>query len=139
MNLANRQNPFKNVPSLGPHTKPFLPQLQLKGCPRELIYGQTAYFTLTLSREIWNFLHKITGSTSMSTRKKILFYEHNDAFVTDKILGKYPLVGNHLDGQPSFLTTTIRDSVEAALQIPQTSGTVNNLLGEVVQWKIIKE
>ena len=75
----------------------------------------------------------------MSARKKIVFYLHNDEFAEDKILGKFPLAGNHFEGHPSFLTEPIRDSVEAALQIPQTSGTVMDQLGEVVHWKIIKE
>lgn len=75
----------------------------------------------------------------MSTRKKIVFYVHNTEFAADKILGKFPLVGNHFEEHPSFLTPPIRDSVEAALQVPQTTGTVSDLLGEVVHWKIIKE
>lgn len=83
--------------------------------------------------------HNITGGYNMSTRKKIVFYEHNEEFAADKILGKYPLAGNHFEGHPSFLAPATRDSVEAALQVPQTSGTVNDLLGEVVHWKIIKE
>jgi hypothetical protein len=75
----------------------------------------------------------------MSTRKKIVFYEHNDEFASDKILGKYPLIGNHFEGHPGFLSPDIRDSIEVALQIPETKGTVNDVLGEVVHWKIIKE
>ncbi|GEM_PF-4443121 len=75
----------------------------------------------------------------MSARKKIVFYEHNVEFAADKILGKYPLSGNHFEGHPSFLAPDIREAVESELQIPKTSGTVNDLLGEVVHWKIIKE
>ena len=75
----------------------------------------------------------------MSTRKKIVFYLHNSEFANDKILGKYPLAGNHFEAHPTFLTASIRDSVEAALQVPQTTGTVTDQLGEVVHWKIIKE
>ena len=75
----------------------------------------------------------------MSARKKIVFYVHNPDIADDKILGKFPLVGNHFEAHPSFLTDPIRDSVEAALQIPQTTGTVTDQLGEEVHWKIIKE
>jgi hypothetical protein len=75
----------------------------------------------------------------MSARKKIVFYVHNTEFANDKILGKFPLAGSHFEGHPSFLTDPIRDSVEAALQIPQTAGTVIDQLGEIVHWKIIKE
>ncbi|MEO7427217.1 MAG: hypothetical protein ABI036_18660 [Fibrobacteria bacterium] len=75
----------------------------------------------------------------MSTRKKIVFYVHNTEFAGDKILGKYPLSGNHFESHPSFLTEPIRDSVEAALQVAQSTGTVTDQLGEVVHWKIIKE
>ena len=75
----------------------------------------------------------------MSTRKKIVFYLHNAEFPDDKILGKFPLVGHHFEGHPSFLTSPNRDSVEAALQVTQTTGTVTDQLGEVVHWKIIKE
>lgn len=75
----------------------------------------------------------------MSARKKIVFYLHNTEFADDKILGKYPLVGNHLEAHPSFLSEPIRDSVEAALQVPKSTGTVTDQLGEVVHWKIIKE
>jgi len=75
----------------------------------------------------------------MSARKKIVFYVHNEEFANDKILGKYPLAGNHLEAHPSFLTEPIRDSVEAALQGSQTTGTVMDQLGEEVHWKIIKE
>jgi len=75
----------------------------------------------------------------MSARKKIVFYLHNAEFAEDKVLGKFPLAGNHFEGHPSFLTEPSRDSVEAALQVPQTSGTVMDQLGEVVHWKIIKE
>lgn len=75
----------------------------------------------------------------MSARKKIVFYVHNAEFANDKILGKYPLAGNHFEAHPSFLAEPIRDSVEAALQVSQTTGTVMDQLGEVVHWKIIKE
>lgn len=75
----------------------------------------------------------------MSARKKIVFYMHNPEFANDKILGKFPLVGNHFEAHPSFLTEPIRDSIEAAMQVPQTSGTVTDQLGELVHWKIIKE
>lgn len=75
----------------------------------------------------------------MSARKKIVFYLHNDEFKNDKILGKYPLVGTHFEGHPSFLTDPVRDSVDAALQVAQTTGTVTDQLGEVVNWKVIKE
>jgi hypothetical protein len=75
----------------------------------------------------------------MSARKKIVFYLHSTEFADDKILGKYPLVGNRFEAHPSFLTDPIRESVEAALQVPQTAGTVTDQLGEVVHWKIIKE
>jgi hypothetical protein len=75
----------------------------------------------------------------MSARKKIVFYVHNTEFANDKVLGKYPLIGNHFEGHPSFLTDPNRDSVEAALQVPQTTGTVTDQLGELVHWKIIKE
>jgi hypothetical protein len=75
----------------------------------------------------------------MSARKKIVFYLHNSEFADDKILGKFPLAGNHFEAHPSFLTDPVRDSVEAALQVSQTTGTVTDQLGEVVLWKIIKE
>lgn len=75
----------------------------------------------------------------MSARKKIVFYLHNDEFADDKVLGKFPLAGTHFEAHPSFLADAVRDSVEAALQVPQTSGTVTDQLGEIVHWKIIKE
>ncbi len=75
----------------------------------------------------------------MSARKKIVFYVHNPEFANDKILGKFPLVGNHFEAHPSFLTAPTRESVEAALQVPETAGTVTDQLGEEVHWKIIKE
>jgi hypothetical protein len=75
----------------------------------------------------------------MSARKKIVFYVHNPEFAVDKILGKFPLAGNHFEAHPSFLTDPARDSVEAALQVPKTAGTVTDQLGEEVHWKIIKE
>jgi hypothetical protein len=75
----------------------------------------------------------------MSARKKIVFFVHNAEFANDKILGKYPLAGNHFEAHPSFLAAPIRDSVVAALQASQTTGTVTDQLGEIVHWKIIKE
>jgi hypothetical protein len=75
----------------------------------------------------------------MSTRKKIVFYVHNTEFPSDKILGKFPLAGNQFEAHPSFLSEASRDTVEAALQVSQATGTVTDQMGEVVHWKIIKE